>query len=339
MTDDSKDAATAHANREQASIRELEAGRLPLAAQDRLATVTGDHAFTSDLSVAEHHAIRSVGFRPVGQVLGCCVYRIAYTGMWDCGLRASGLGGGFGGGGFGGGLGGGIGGYNAAYASAQTTEATPLRRALLEAKRSAVARMELEAQALGADGVVAVRFSERAVQQWTVEFEAIGTAVRSVGATHATRPFTSDLTGQDFSLLLRGGWAPTGLIFGVGAVARHDDFRTRSAARSWSNVEIEGYTDLLHEARSTARFHLARDAAATGAEGLVLQTATTNLGEHECQLTEGHDHVAQTHLVGTGVVHVPHTGPRTSTSALTVMPLRDPRTRGGPHAHRPGAAR
>src|SRR5258708_32027250 len=55
------------------SIAELDAGRLPLRAQQRLATMRADAAFTSALSVDEHHAIRSVGFSPVGQGMGTCV--------------------------------------------------------------------------------------------------------------------------------------------------------------------------------------------------------------------------------------------------------------------------
>lgn len=43
-------------------------------------------SFTSNLTVAEHHAIRSVGFTPVGQVLGSCVYVVGWTGAWNCGL-------------------------------------------------------------------------------------------------------------------------------------------------------------------------------------------------------------------------------------------------------------
>ena len=72
---------------EQASIAELSRGKLPLRAQERLATMRADHAFTSDLTVDEHHAIRSVGFSPVGQVLGSCVYQIGYTGTWYCGYN------------------------------------------------------------------------------------------------------------------------------------------------------------------------------------------------------------------------------------------------------------
>jgi len=43
-------------------------------------TGTWGSALTSD----EFAAIRSVGFEPVGQVLGACVYSIGYTGGYAC---------------------------------------------------------------------------------------------------------------------------------------------------------------------------------------------------------------------------------------------------------------
>jgi len=322
---DGGDERALRVEREAASIRELDAGRLPLQAQERLATITGDHAFTSDLTVSEHHVVRSVGFVPVGQVLGCSVYRIGYSGTWDCGFRGAST------------WGGSMGGYGYGM-EARATEATPLRRALMEAKAMAVRRLELEATALGADGVVAVRFSERHVQPYTTEFEAIGTAVRSTGQTHLRRPFTSDLSGQDFALLIRAGWAPTALVFGAGIVVRHDDYATRAATRSWSNTEIAGYTELLHESRAMARHHLARDAAATGGQGLVLQASKTGVGEHECRVSDGRDHIAQTHLVGTAVVRVPRSAPEPLPRTLTMMRLRDNRTDRPTHRQQPGGS-
>ena len=44
------------------------------------ASGTWGSALTSD----EFAAIRSVGFEPVGQVLGACVYNIGYTGGYAC---------------------------------------------------------------------------------------------------------------------------------------------------------------------------------------------------------------------------------------------------------------
>src|SRR5215813_8380766 len=128
---------------EQRSIQELEAGRLPVRAQQRLATIRADRAFTSDLTVDEHHAIRSVGFEPVGQVLGSCVYHIGWTGSWNCGY-----------GGGGGWSGGGWGGWAGGYTSV-VSEAEGLSRSLFEARELAMRRMQAECAGLRGDGVVA----------------------------------------------------------------------------------------------------------------------------------------------------------------------------------------
>ena len=73
------------------SIAELDAGRLPLRAQQRLATMRADAAFTSSLSVDEHHAIRSVGFSPVGQVMGAAVVHPGAYGFGNCGYYGYGM--------------------------------------------------------------------------------------------------------------------------------------------------------------------------------------------------------------------------------------------------------
>lgn len=42
------------------------------------------------------------------------------------------------------------------------------------------------------------------------EFRAVGTAVRAPGARRLRRPFTCDLSGQDFTKLIPTGWVPVG---------------------------------------------------------------------------------------------------------------------------------
>ena len=85
-----------------------------------------------------------------------------------------------------------------------------------------------------------------------MEFMAIGTAVRADGSRRPKKPFTSDLSGQDFAKLIRSGWVPVDLVQGVGAVMRHDDW-TGPPDRSWSNQELVGSTQLVSAARQAAR--------------------------------------------------------------------------------------
>jgi len=219
---------------DEASINELRAGRLPLRAQQRLAAMQAGQAFTSDLSVDEHHAIRSVGFSPVGQVLGSCVYHIGWTGSWNCGY------------------GGGWGSWSGGYASV-VSEAAGLSRSLFEARELAMRRMQAECAGLGGDGVVAVRLEIRPFPAGGTEFQAIGTAVRADGDVRPRTPFTSDLTGQDFAKLLAAGWVPAGLVLGLAVMIRHDDYRTWSQTNRWTNQEVTGYTELMQAARALAR--------------------------------------------------------------------------------------
>src|SRR6266511_3298797 len=212
---------------EEASIRELRAGRLPIRAQQRLATMQADRAFTSDLTVGEHHAIRSVGFSPVGQVMGSCVYYIGWTGSWNCGYR-----------------GGGWGNWSGGYA-AVVTEAEGMRQSLSEARELAMRRMQAECAGLGGDGVVAVRLTIAPFPAGGLEFQAIGTAVRADGPVHARQPFLSDLTGQDFAKLMTAGWVPCGMVLGLAVAVRHDDGRTLRHAMPWWNTEISRFTDLV----------------------------------------------------------------------------------------------
>src|SRR5215813_9118850 len=70
---------------------------LPPAARNRMTEIRGSGTWGSALSTDEFAAIRGVGFEPVGQVLGACVYNIGYAGGYGCpgGWSSGFLGGGF----------------------------------------------------------------------------------------------------------------------------------------------------------------------------------------------------------------------------------------------------
>lgn len=53
-------------------------------AAPRMAEIRGSRMWGSALTADEFAAIRSVGFEPVGQVLGAAVYNIGYTGGYNC---------------------------------------------------------------------------------------------------------------------------------------------------------------------------------------------------------------------------------------------------------------
>jgi uncharacterized protein YbjQ (UPF0145 family) len=301
-------------------------------------------SFTSNLTVAEHHAIRSVGFTPVGQVLGSCVYSIGYTGTWNCGYWGAGYGrtlgpvaspgwqpGGLGGRNPGGVLGGVLGGgFGAGYGgmASQTVEAAGIRDSLYEARGAAMARMRDEAARAGGDGVVAVRLTVAPFEGAGLEFRAIGTAVRADGPVRPRQPFTSDLSGQEFGNLVGAGWVPTALVLGIAVMVRHDDWRTQYQNSAWTNQEVGGYTDLVTHARSAARERLRQDCARQGGETVVVRDLTLSIGERSCNAanSEGRDHIAEAMVVGTALVPFRHAGGNAPTPPLPVLRLTSGRT-------------
>ena len=103
--------------------------------------------FTSDLSVNEFLLVREVGFRPLGLVLGSSIYHVGLQiGRWS-----------------------------------KNQELDVLSQAMYHARELAMTRMEAEAQALGADGVVGVRLDVELKEFGSdiAEFIAIGTAVHA----------------------------------------------------------------------------------------------------------------------------------------------------------------
>src|SRR5881398_2774814 len=213
---------------------------VPEHGRERLAQMRGGF-FTSDLSVNEFLLVKQAGFDPLGLVIGSSIYHIGYQqSSWK-----------------------------------QSIEMTVLSQAMYEARELAMTRMEEEADQLDADGVVGVRL-DIGRYEWgehLAEFIAIGTAVKHAeGELHRApngRPFTSDLSGQDFWTLLNAGYRPLGLVLGncVYHVA-HQNVGTW-ARRLGRNVEMPNYTQALYDARELAMTRMQAEAESAEAEGIV----------------------------------------------------------------------
>src|ERR1700759_3785507 len=223
--------------------------------------------FTSDLSVNEFLLVKQAGFEPLGLVLGSSIYHIGFQqASWN-----------------------------------QSQEMGVLTQAMYHARELAMTRMEEEADQLGADGIVGVRL-DIGRYEWgadLAEFIAVGTAVRHRGGElHRApngRPFTSDLSGQDFATLLRVGYRPVGLVMGncVYHVARQG--MLASLKQVGRNVEMPNYTQALYEARELAMERMQRQAAGRQAGGIV--GARINEGSHGWG-----SHVIEFFAIGPGVV-------------------------------------
>src|SRR5580692_4976556 len=287
---------------------------------------TWGSALTSD----EFAAIRSVGFEPVGQVLGAAVYNIGYTGGYNC----PGAWGSYG--------------YGVVPARTVTQVSSrggfgsfaPLVQTMYQARHKAIDRMVTECTELGGHGVVGVRLTIGGFPAGGLEFKAIGTAIRAPGVPpvaargsraakgHLRAPFTSDLSGQDFAKLIMKGWVPAGLVLGISIGSRHDDWLTAGQTR-WGagNAEVTGYTELVNDARHDSRQQLERDVTRIGPQGVVIASMEMNVRERECPVQEGRrDHIVEATSIGTAIARFSDAEQRHTGPTLAMMSL-DPQRR------------
>ncbi|MGA2011114.1 MAG: heavy metal-binding domain-containing protein [Solirubrobacteraceae bacterium] len=239
---------------------------VPESGRERLAQNRGG-LYTSDLSVNEFLLVRHAGFQPLGLVMGSSIYHIGFQqAQWR-----------------------------------QSQEMQVLSQAMYQARELAMTRMEEEADQLDADGVVGVRL-EIGRYDWgqnMAEFLAVGTAVKHrEGKLHRApsgRPFTSDLTGQEFWALLQTGHRPVGMVMGscVFHVA-HQSWR-QSLGNAGRNVELPNFTQALYDARELAMERMQMEAVEAQAEGIV------GVDIHEKSHGWG-SHVIEFFAIGTAII-------------------------------------
>ena len=245
---------------------------LPSHAHERLAQMRGQGdkrtLFTSDLSVNEFLLVKEAGFEPVGMVVGSSIYHIGFQqARWT-----------------------------------KNEEMQVLTQAMYHARELAMSRMEEEADELGSDGVVAVRLKVKHLGwgESLAEFVAIGTAVvandrKTNWRTNTNKPFTSDLSGQDFWTLLKAGYRPVGMVMGncVYHVA-HQSFG-QWFKNIGQNVEMTNFTQALYDARELAMERMQNEAVNLHAEGIV------GVDIHEGSYAWS-DHIIEFFSVGTAII-------------------------------------
>jgi uncharacterized protein YbjQ (UPF0145 family) len=260
---------------------------LPEHGRERLQKMKAANFFTSDLSVNEFLLVKEAGFDPLGLVIGSSIYHVGYQrGQWN-----------------------------------QNQEMNVLSQAMYHARELAMTRMEEEADQLGADGVVGVRL-DVSRYEWgaeIAEFIAIGTAVKHrEGVLHRApngRPFTSDLSGQDFYTLLSAGYRPLGLVMGTCVYHVAHQGLGGWMKKIGQNAEMPNFTQALYDARELAMERMQAEAEGVQAEGIV-----------GVQLKEGShgwdSHVIEYFAVGTAVM--PTSSDHIIPAPSFVLTLNDP---------------
>lgn len=248
-----------------------QASAIPQHARERLNIMRGDAThrglFTSDLSVSEFLLAREAGFEPVGLVVGSSIYHI--------GLQMANWG--------------------------QNQELGVLTQVMYNARELAMSRMEEEAHTLGADGIIGVRL-EISMREWgeaLAEFVAVGTAVRARdGRSYRNakgKPFTSDLSGQDFWTLLKAGYMPVGMVMGTCVYHIAHQTMNQWFKQVGRNSEMANFTQGLYDARELAMERMQAEAMQLQAQGII--GARVNEASH----TWG-SHIIEFFSVGTAVV-------------------------------------
>jgi len=114
--------------------------------------------FTSDLNGQDFWTLMRAGHRPVGMVMGSCVYHVAHRGFLQSMKQAG-----------------------------QNVELVNFTQALYDARELAMARMQTEAEQVEAEGIVGVQLQEKN-HGWgshVIEFFAVGTAIVPTGEANA----------------------------------------------------------------------------------------------------------------------------------------------------------
>ncbi len=224
-------------------------------------------SFTSDLSIDELLLVEEVGFEPLEFCMGTSYFHIGWQ----------------------------------PTAWGQNMELAQISQLMLAARWRAVERMVEQATAFHADGIVAVRV-EIVRHGHHAEFTALGTAVRrrdGQGAAwrQGNRPFTCDLSGEDFWGLVRGGFRPVHLAHGV--CVYHVAHQGLGAwfKQIGQNVEQPQYTQALYDAREIAMERMQEEARRFGATGVV--GVQVREGSHGWE-----SHVVEYVAVGTGIAPI-----------------------------------
>lgn len=277
------------------SFAHVQAGGIPLRAQERLAEEAGPNRklFTSDLSVSEFLLAKEARVEPISQVMGSSVYHVGTIPDYK----------------------------------GETGEISVISDAHREVRRRAVSRLYQEAAFVRADAVIGVRLRERMITMGNrgkggddggeiLELTVVGTAVRAPWITHPPgQPIVTDLSGQELWALAQDGFEPCCFLFEF--CRYHVWHVTKSSAR---HGELSLATQSIERARGIATERLMRQASAFHAEmvvGSVLELSVREVpcGYRECDLNDIDIDVS---WFCTGIRRIPNAQRRTH---LAIPPL------------------
>src|SRR5690349_2806954 len=264
-----------------ADVARVEAGGIPLAAEQRVRELAGGATgFTSGLSIADFALSHRERVRPICQVMGSSVYKVAWRNSQ----------------------------FSASWTAGEgLRELRQLSDAWNHARSLALGRLAEEARLAGCHAVVDVTFQMKRHEFLAGEIEVAvtGTAVHLPEGGDA--PVLTDLSLPDYTLLRRGGHRPVGIVARTSVFYIVPGAATRQATSGWQrfqpNQELVDFTQGVYAAREQALEHAQAQAAELGAGGLVGVTI-----EHDIEVREiekpgrnREDLIVTFHILGTAI--------------------------------------
>lgn len=203
------------------------------------ASAQGTRSVTSDLTIDESLLLHGAGYEPVDLVTGVSVQSIPY------------------------------GSFVVPLGQPAPIEIPYATRAVVDAFTASADRLRQDCARCGGEGVVGVDV-EVEIGLQSVRVAAAGTAIRAIAARETLgRPFATDLSVRDFTLLGRSGWEPLDVVAGASFVAAPLRSARQLIAQTSQNVELTNLTQALQNAREAAMERMQRAALDAGANGVV----------------------------------------------------------------------
>jgi len=277
----------------QVDLQRIAAGGIPLGAEQRLKRVAAADApvFNSDLTAKEYAICQAAGLTPIAQVMGSSVVQHGWSNYsWGT---------------FGGGI------------SEVPSMATPWN---LSRERS-FGRLRQEADFAGADSVLGIELIAKSFlgEAGQVEYAIFGTAVRDIAFARAggTGARLCTLDAQDVVKLRQIGGETLDVIGHTSVVCAALGMQANQMMGAWwGNTELTEVSRAVSAARHLAMNEVRRQAAAVGANEMVISGLRHNIDHHEIERGAGygrqHYFIVSMHVLGTAVAlgaHDPHPHP------------------------------
>jgi uncharacterized protein YbjQ (UPF0145 family) len=278
----------------EVDLERIRRGGIPLGAEERLKRVGAAKTpfFTSDLSAKEYALAQASGLQPVSQVMGSSVVQH---------------------------------GWGAGQSYYYTGEIPALSDPWNMARDRAFGRMQQEAEFAGADGVIGIEMSHRALgDRNNVELVVFGTAVRDNALPRSARGFgMCTLSGQEVDKLRRIGAEVCGVIGYTTVICVQLGMQSNWVMSSSGvfggagaqNMEIREITQGVYSARSRVMAEVHRQAGVAGANDVVISTLAHSIDHREYEQMGGykqHLFYVTMNVLGTAIkldAHPPHPAP------------------------------